>query len=54
MSEELLLMAVDTASQNGWKRVLLAWLKALKGFYEKTGDAAKAEAIGKRLTVITP
>jgi hypothetical protein len=54
MSEELLLMAVDTASQNGWKRALLAWLKELKGFYEKNGDTAKAEAIGRRLAVITP
>lgn len=52
--ERLLLTAVDTASENGWQRPLLAWLKELKGFYESTGDKAKAEMIGRRIALITP
>jgi len=54
ISEDLLLTAVETASRNGWKRPLLAWLKESQGFYEKTGQTAKAEAVSRRLALITP
>ncbi|MDA8125375.1 MAG: hypothetical protein M0009_09330 [Deltaproteobacteria bacterium] len=53
-SEALLQTAVETASQNGWKRVLLAWLKESKTFHEKRGETAQAEAIGRRLNLIAP
>ena len=33
---------------------LLAWLKELKGFYEVTGNQARAEAVGRRLALIAP
>ncbi len=53
-SESLLLTAVATASAQGWQRPLLAWLRELKAFYEKSGDLAKAEAVSRRLTLVTP
>jgi hypothetical protein len=52
-NEALLRMAVDTASRNGWKRGLLAWLKRLAVFYEASGEAAKAAAIRQRIDLIT-
>jgi len=52
-SETLLTMAADTASRNGWKRALLAWLKRLGGFYEASGEAAKAAAVRQRIDLIT-
>jgi hypothetical protein len=52
-NEALLLTAVETASRNGWKRALLAWLKRLGAFYEASGDAAKAAAVRQRIDLIT-
>ena len=53
-NETILQTAAETAAQNGWQRALLAWLKELKGFYEKREETTKAEAIGRRLAVIAP
>lgn len=52
-NEQLLRAAIETASQNGWKRALVAWLERLSGFYEKTGEAAKAASVHRRLDLIT-
>ncbi len=52
-SEPLLRAASETASQNGWKRALIAWLERLSGFYEKSGEAAKAASVRQRLDLIT-
>jgi hypothetical protein len=52
-NEALLRTAVETASRNGWKRALLAWLKRLGAFYEASGEAAKAAAIRQRIDLIT-
>jgi len=48
----LLQRAVETASQNGWKRALLAWLKRLGAFYEASGEADKAAAVRQRIALI--
>jgi hypothetical protein len=52
-NEALLQMAVETASRNGWKRGLLAWLKRLAVFYEASGEAAKGAAVRQRIDLIT-
>ena len=44
--------AVETASRNGWKRALLAWLKRLAAFYEAAGQAANAAALRQKIGVI--
>jgi hypothetical protein len=52
-NETLLRAAVETASQNGWKRALLAWLKRLGAFYEASGETSKAAAVRRRINLIT-
>jgi len=52
-NEALLQTAVETASRNGWKRALLAWLKRLGAFYEASGEAAKAASVRQRIDLIT-
>jgi hypothetical protein len=51
-NETILRIAIETASQNGWKRALLAWLERLKSFHETAGDSGKAAAIRARIDLI--
>lgn len=51
-TEMILRTAVETASRNGWKRALLAWLERLKSFHEAAGDVEKASAIRSRIDLI--
>ena len=51
-SEVILKVAVETASRNGWKRALLAWLERLRSFYEAAGDGAKAAAVRQRIDLM--
>lgn len=51
-TEVILRTAVETASQNGWKRALLAWLERLKSFHEAAGDAEKAAVISARIDLM--
>ena len=51
-TEVILRTAVETASRNGWKMALLAWLERLKSFHEAAGDAEKASAIRSRIDLI--
>jgi hypothetical protein len=51
-TEAILRTAVETASQNGWKRALLAWLERLKSFHEAAGDAEGASAICSRIDLM--
>jgi hypothetical protein len=51
-TEVILRTAVETASQNGWKRALLAWLERLKSFHEGAGDAEKASATSSRIDLM--
>lgn len=51
-NDAILRIAVETSSQNGWKRALLAWLERLKSSHEATGDAAKASAVRSRIELM--
>jgi len=51
-SEMILNTAVETASRNGWKMALLAWLERLCAFHAAAGDAGKAAAVRRRIELI--
>lgn len=51
-TEALFRTAVETASQKGWKRALLAWLARLKSFHDRAGEAVKASAIQSRIDLM--
>lgn len=44
--------SVETASSQGWRRPLLAWLGVQKQRAEQSGDAATAEAIARRIRLV--
>lgn len=44
--------AVDTASAQGWRRALLAWLTAQARLAEARGDAAAAAAARRRMAIV--
>jgi len=44
--------AVDTASAQGWRRPLLAWLKVQALRAEKAGDAAALAALQRRIALV--
>jgi hypothetical protein len=43
--------AVDTASEQGWRRPLLAWLNVQALRAEKAGDAAEASRLRRRIAL---
>jgi hypothetical protein len=45
-------LAVDTASEQGWRRPLLAWLNVQLALAEKAGDAAEADRLKRRIGVV--
>lgn len=45
-------VAIDTASAQGWRRPLLAWLTVQKQRAEQAGDAGAVEAIGRRMRLV--
>jgi hypothetical protein len=51
-SEEIILTAVETASENGWKMALLTWMECLSAFYEAIGKAGKAADVRRRIELI--
>jgi hypothetical protein len=51
-SPAVLAAAVDTASAQGWRRPLLAWLKVQQGLAERAGDTAAAQALQRRITLV--
>jgi hypothetical protein len=51
-NDAILQIAIETASRNGWKRALLAWLERLKSSREAAGDAEKASAIRSRIELM--
>ncbi|MDO9230773.1 MAG: hypothetical protein Q7U03_14565, partial [Syntrophales bacterium] len=51
-NDAILQIAVETASQNGWKRALLAWLERLQSSHEAAGNAEKASAIQSRIDMM--
>lgn len=44
-------LAADTASSQGWRRPLLAWLGVQLALAEKAGDTAEAERLRRRIAV---
>ena len=50
--DALLRTAVETASRNGWKRALSAWLERLQSYYEAAGDVKNASAIRARIDMM--
>lgn len=45
-------LAVDTASAQGWRRPLVAWLKVQLALAEQAGDAAEAQRLQRRIEVV--
>lgn len=45
-------VAVDTASAQGWRRPLLAWLKLAQQRAEQAGDSAEARRLARRITLV--
>jgi hypothetical protein len=45
-------LAVDTASAQGWRRPLLAWLGVQLALAEKAGDSAGAERLRRRIALV--
>lgn len=42
-------LAADTASAQGWRRPVLAWLAVQRGLAERGGDAAQAQRLQRRI-----
>ena len=53
-TREVVAIAVDTASQRGWRRPLLAWLGVQRQLAQKAGDAEEAARIQRRLDLMAP
>ena len=51
-NDAILRTAVETASRNGWKRALSAWLERLQSYYEAAGDVKNASAIRARIDMM--
>ncbi len=50
--ETILQIGIDTASANGWRRPLWAYLEKLQNDYLENGDQAKAQSIAERLKLL--
>jgi hypothetical protein len=50
---EVLQVAVDTASQQGWRRPLAAWLGAQLKLAEQAGATGEAERLRRRLALVS-
>ena len=53
-SPEVVAQAVDTASAQGWRRPLLAWLGVQARLAEARGDAPEAERVKRRMDLVQP
>jgi len=54
LAPESVALAVDTASERGWRRPLLAWLTAQARLAEAAGDSASVDRIRRRIDVVVP
>lgn len=50
--EAILQIGIDTASANGWRRPLWAYLERLQSYYLENGDSAKANRVSERLKLL--
>lgn len=46
-------VGADTASAQGWRRPLLAWLGVQRGLAERGGDAAEAQRLQRRIELVS-
>lgn len=46
-------LAVDTASAQGWRRPLLAWLTLQRTLAEQAGETAESERLRRRIELVT-
>jgi hypothetical protein len=53
-SPEVVAVAVDSASQRGWRRPLLAWLGVQLKLVQTAGDAAEVARIQRRMDLLAP
>lgn len=53
MTPQGIVLAVDTASEQGWRRPLLAWLGVQEQRAKLTGDVAAAEQIRRRMGLVS-
>ncbi|WP_137174291.1 hypothetical protein [Massilia sp. HP4] len=53
MTPDGIALAVDTASNQGWRRPLLAWLGVQEERAKLSGDTAAAEQIRRRMALVT-
>ncbi|MDO9360021.1 MAG: hypothetical protein Q7T70_13635 [Polaromonas sp.] len=53
-SPAVIQQAVDTASAQGWRRPLLAWLGVQAQLAEKAGDAEAAARLRRRMVLVEP
>jgi hypothetical protein len=51
-SPAVIAQAIDNASAQGWRRPLLAWLKLQAQRAQAAGDAAAADALQRRITLV--
>ncbi|MBN2254865.1 MAG: hypothetical protein JW736_04110 [Deltaproteobacteria bacterium] len=51
--ETTIIMAIDTASYQGWKKTLVRYLEALKALYERNGEKARAERVQERINAMS-
>ena len=51
---EVVAQAVDTASRQGWRRPLLAWLGVQARLAEERGDAGEAARLRRRMDLVQP
>lgn len=51
-SPAVLALAVDTASEQGWRRPLLAWLGAQRALAERAGNAEEAARLQRRIDAV--
>lgn len=53
-SPELVALAVDTASKQGWSRPLLAWLGVQRTLAEGAGRTTEAQRVQRRIDLVAP
>lgn len=54
VTPEIVQQAVDTASHQGWRRPLLAWLGVQLKLAQEHGDVAAAERLRRRMDLVQP
>lgn len=51
-SEMIILGAINTASQNGWKGALLKWMELQADYYESIGNTSRAAKVRRHMDLI--